>query len=79
MQLMFDAIDVQSSVCLVNEEAQDTAKCGGSSDFLNEDCLTVGAADGASRAHNCKLLQYKELHKRLNYKSMEIKWYKYIK
>ena len=26
MQLMFDAIDVRSSVRLVNEEAQDTAK-----------------------------------------------------
>ena len=33
---MFDLIDVQSSVRLVNEEAQDTCKGGRSSDFLNE-------------------------------------------
>ena len=39
MQLMFNAINVRSSVRLVNEEAQDTCKCGRSSDFLNEDCL----------------------------------------
>ena len=54
-------------------------KGGKSSDFLNEDCLTVNTADSASRAHNCKLLQYIELHEQLNYKSMEIKWYKYMK
>jgi len=33
---MFDMVDVQSSVCLVYEEAQDTCKGGRSSDFLNE-------------------------------------------
>ena len=28
---------------------------------------------------NCKLLQCEELHERLDSKSMEMKWYKYMK
>ena len=71
--------DVRCSIGLVFEEARDTCKCGRSSDFLNENCLTVGAADGAIRAHNCKLLQCEELHERLDCKSMEINWYIYMK
>ena len=37
------------------------------------------SAGSAIRAHNYKLLQCKELHERLDSKSMEIKWYIYTR
>ena len=65
--LMFNAINAQCDWCSMWSmfdwfgiwRSSRHCKCGGSSDFLNEDCLIVGAADSASWAHNCKLCSAK--------------------
>ena len=41
--------------------------------------LTPALQDLVDEETSCKLLQCKELHERLDCKTMEIKWYKYIK
>ncbi len=69
---------------MVGEEARDTVKVIDvvQQAFLNEvviDCLTDGVTGSATRAHNCKLCSVWELTEQLDCKSMEIKWYIYMK
>ena len=64
---------------LIGKEAQDTTKVEEVVTSLNEVInyfdWSVGAACSTSRAHNYKLYSVVELHKQLDSKSIEIKWY----
>ena len=100
---MFNAINVQLSVRLVNKDnykyksgtqkkletlikveevvtslirQQINSATGSAIQLISQQVVRSGSTN---RAYNYKLYSIVELNKRLNYKSIEIKWYKYMK